>query len=195
TSCNADEPVSLTWTATNAHVVTITAESASGTRQLPTTTSPLPDQPKEDTTYTITATGPTAPPAKMQIRIQVVQPLPPQITSFTANPTLLLAGQTTTLDWKTTNVDNVTITPSVLGDDVQALGPSGPQTGVVVQQTTTFTINASGPGGNATPQSLAVSVEPFNMTFSGSPSTVTSGQAVALNWAFTGDTSKVSSLA
>src|SRR5438067_2746264 len=129
--------VTLTWTATNATSVTITATAGGQTTQLPITNSPFVDHPTQDTVYTITATGQTSPPATLPITVHVIQPVPPSITTFTVSPTTVLAGQPVTVTWATSNATNVTITPSILGDDVQALGTSGTQPGVGVQQTTT----------------------------------------------------------
>ena len=150
-SITAGDAVTLKWDTTNATSVTITATAGGQTTQLPISTSPYTDHPQLDTTYTATATGPTSPPAIQPITVHVVQPVPPQITTFTANPSTILAGQPTTLTWATTNATSVNITPSILGDNVIALATSGHQDGVVVQQTTSFTITAAGPGGNAMP--------------------------------------------
>jgi len=112
-----------------------------------------------------------------------VQPVPPQITQFTANPTAVNAGQTTTITWATTNATSVTISPPVPQvEDTGSLPTSGTSV-VPVSSTTTFTISASGPGGTAT-QNVTVEV-PFALSLTASPSTITAGQQVTLTWQVT----------
>jgi phospholipase C len=53
--------------------------------------------------------------------------------------------------------------------------------------TTTFTINASGPGGTAVPQTTTVTV-PLTLSLSASPSTIAAGTTVTLSWQITGGT-------
>src|SRR6202165_3502832 len=76
-------------------------------------------------------------------------PAQPQIPVFIASPTSVNGGQTTTITWATTNATSVTITPPVpQTDDTDSLPTSGSSV-VPVMSTTTFTINAGGPGGTA----------------------------------------------
>jgi phospholipase C len=194
TSVTSGQPIKLTWQTSNATSITITKALDSGQPSTLTTSTQAQDSYTDTNTittatavtYVATATGPTSPPATQKITLPVVQPVPPQITSFTATPAAVIAGQTTTITWATTNASTVTITPSILGDDVNGLGTSGTQPGVTVQQTTTFTLTATGNAGQQVQQNVTVTVEPYTLTLSASPNTVPAGQAVALNWTSTG---------
>lgn len=113
--------------------------------------------------------------------VQVAQPVPPQVTSFTASPTTVASGQTTTLSWQTTNATSVTISPNPQQtDDATPLPVSGSVEGVVVKQTTTFILTATGPGGSTT-ASVTVAV-PITLSFTASPANITSGQSASLSW-------------
>jgi phospholipase C len=103
----------------------------------------------------------------------------------------LNSGQTTTITWTTTNATSVTITPPVpQTDDTGPLPTSGASI-VPVISTTTFTINASGPGGTAVPKTVTVTV-PITLSLSASPSTVVAGTQVTLSWQITGTATALS---
>lgn len=182
------QAVTLTWQAKNATSVKITAKSGSNSRDVITTSQlsgSVDDSPAQTTTYTAVATTADGQKASQDQTVQVAQPVPPQITQFSADPTEINAGQTTTLTWATTNATSVTITPPIPHDDDSGpLSPSG-NAAVPLESTTTFTINASGPGGNATPKNVTVKV-PFKLSLSASPATITAGQSATLTWQITG---------
>jgi phospholipase C len=120
--------------------------------------------------------------------VQVTAPQPPQITQFTANPTSVSAGQTTTLTWATQNATSITINPPVPGqDDVGPLPTSG-SANVPVSQTTTWSLTATGPAGTAGPQTVTVTV-PLSVSLTASPSTIKPGQNSTLAWQVSGGTS------
>jgi hypothetical protein len=73
------------------------------------------------------------------------QPIPPSVLAFTASPLTIAAGQSSTLAWRTSQSDNVTITS--LGN-VAASGSAV----VSPTQTTTYTLNVSSTGGIASAQ-------------------------------------------
>ena len=60
-----------------------------------------------------------------------------------ANPTAINKGDASTLNWSSTNATQLTISP-----EVGAVAPEG-STKVTPQESTTYTITASGPGGSA----------------------------------------------
>ena len=71
--------------------------------------------PLVDTTYTLTAIGATRQTATVTLRVTVNMD-PPVITSFSANPTVVVRGQQrTTLDWTVENTEQVEITANVNG--------------------------------------------------------------------------------
>jgi hypothetical protein len=79
---------------------------------------------------------------------------PPQIASFEANPSTIIAGDCTTLEWgAVTNATEVTIDQGIGG-----VGTPG-NTTVCPGSTTTYQMTATGPGGT-TSVSVTVTVEP-----------------------------------
>src|SRR6267142_4727015 len=159
------QSVTLSWQSTNATSVTITAVSGSSTRTIEVSSQlsgSVTDSPTATTTYTAVASGNGGTTAPQNMTVQVTAGGPVTITTFTATPTEVSGGQTATITWATTNATSVTITPPVsTPDDTGPLSTSGSSV-VVVNATTTYTINASGPGGNATPASATVIV-PFTL--------------------------------
>jgi phospholipase C len=119
-------------------------------------------------------------------------PAQPQITQFTASPTAVSGGQTTTITWATTNATSVAISPPVpQGEDTGPLPTAGSSV-VPVSSTTAFTITATGSGGSTT-KSLTVEV-PFTLSLTASPSTIAPAQPVTLIWQVTGGTATALSI-
>ena len=190
TSINSGQSVTLNWQSFNSTSVTITASDGSSTRTV-VNGSPLSgtaqDSPTQTTNYTATATGPGGTTQPQTATVQVAANVPPQITQFSAQPTELSTGQTTTLTWATTNATSITITPPLpVGDDSGALPTSGSIT-VPVSATTTYALTATGPGGTGGPQSVTVTV-PFTLSLTASPGTIAPGQTSTLTWEVTGGT-------
>jgi phospholipase C len=188
-SIASGQSVTLTWTASNASSVTITAAAGTATRTVTTSsqmTGSVTDTPTATTTYTAVATGAGGSSSPQTATVQVAQNAAPQITQFTASPTTVSGGQSTTITWATANATAVTITPSVLQPDESSLPTSGNAVAPITA-TTTYSITATGPGGTTAPQTLTITV-PFTLSFSASPSTVTSGQPSTLSWQITGGT-------
>jgi phospholipase C len=190
----ANQTVTLTWQSTNATSVKITATAGSASRTLPTTgvSGTLNDSPMQTTTYTAVATGAGGSTQPQNVTVQVVQPVPPQITTFTATPAAVNAGQTTTITWATLNATTVTITPAIPQVEGTTSLPTSGTSVVPVSATTTYTISAAGPGGTAT-QNLIVKV-PFALSLTASPSTITTAQPVTLTWQVTQGTAATLSI-
>ncbi len=81
---------------------------------------------------------PPPPPAKI---VEVPPPAAPDITEFSAEPSSIERGQSSTLKWSVSNANEITIDNGV--GTVQASGNRG----VYPNETTTYTLRASGPGG------------------------------------------------
>jgi peptidoglycan-associated lipoprotein len=81
---------------------------------------------------------PPPPPAK---QVEPPPPAAPDITEFSAEPSSIERGQSSTLKWSVSNADQITIDNGV--GTVQASGSRG----VYPNDTTTYTLKASGPGG------------------------------------------------
>jgi hypothetical protein len=128
------ESTTLTWTTTAAETVHIDngigTVPVNGSRAV----SPL-----TNTTYTITATGPSG---TSTSRITIIVIPPPPSVVFTATPYALVAGQSTTLEWTT----NATTVLFGYGRTEIPMGTSGLLT-VSPTDTVTYRIEARGPGG------------------------------------------------
>ncbi len=138
TSVDSGQSATLTWATQNATAVTLngTAVAASGSQTVKVDTT---------TTYTLNATGAAGTtPASSTATVTVN----PKIVSFTATPTTVGIGQSTTLAWQTTGATSVTLN----GTAVNASGTSNQ----VITQDTTFTLTANG---GAQPVTQAVTVK------------------------------------
>ena len=190
TTISSGQSVTLNWQAFNATSVNITATAGSTTRTVVSgsqTSGSVQDSPTQTTTYTAVASGPGGSSSPQTATVQVATNLPPQITQFTAKPTEVSTGQTTTLTWTTTNATSITISPTLpVGEDTGPLPTSGSAT-VPVSATTTYSLTATGPGGTAGPQTVTVTV-PFTLSLTASPGTITAGQSSTLSWQITGGT-------
>jgi hypothetical protein len=147
TSVNSGGSTNLTVTAGNSSQVVvsdnlgdapITLPLASGTQTVSVT-------PRVTAVYTATATGVNSDAATNNVMVTVVPPAAPTVT-FSATPTALVEGQSTTLNWTTTNATAVVIT-----------GTDGTDQGVPVSgshsesptQNTTYTITVNGASGQS----------------------------------------------
>ncbi len=112
------------------------------------------------------------------------QPLPPVVNAFTANPSTITAGQSSTLSWTTTNATTVSIS------GVTGTQPATGSVPVSPAATTTYTLTATGPGGTATATTAIVvnPAAPVIVSFAASPSTITAGQSSTLSWTTTNAT-------
>ncbi|GAM99122.1 odd Oz/ten-m homolog 4 [alpha proteobacterium U9-1i] len=84
----------------------------------------------------------------------------PSITSFSASPTTILQGASSTLTWATTNATSASIDNGVGG-----VSPaSGGSISVSPASTTTYTLTATGPAGQSTAQATITVTPVFNAT-------------------------------
>jgi peptidoglycan/xylan/chitin deacetylase (PgdA/CDA1 family) len=133
----------------------------------------------------VLVSGTTPPPAT------TTPPLPPAskptiISSFTASPTAITSGQSSTLTWNIANASTTSI-----DNGVGAV--TGTSKVVTPTATTTYTITATNPQGSAT-SSVTVSVvhvvvtppppapKPTISSFTATPANITSGQSSTLAW-------------
>jgi hypothetical protein len=110
--------------------------------------------PPATTTYTITVTGQNNQMQSCAVTVTVnpKEVHPPRIIRFTAAPTSIVEGESSSLVWQVENADKVTIT--TLGD-VALTGTHD----VSPAQDTTYTLTATNQGGTAT-QAVTVTVTP-----------------------------------
>jgi len=176
TTINSGSSSTLTWTTTNATSVSI--DNGVGSQAI---NGSIGVSPASTTTYTLTATGPGGVTTKTAT-VTVTQPAP--TATFSASPTTILAGQSSTLTWSTTNATSISI------DNGVGSKPASGTTSVSPSSTTTYTLTASGPGGIITKTATVTVTQPApTISFSATPSTITSGQNSTLVWNTTNATS------
>ncbi len=136
TTINRGQSATLTWNTTNASSVVINQGVGSVAVDGSTTVSPL-----ESITYTLTATGANNQQVTCTRPITVIQPETPRAPicdSFTASASSITRGDSVSLSWNTTNVNNVVINPSVGSVAVDG------STSVSPSDTTTYTLTGTG---------------------------------------------------
>ncbi|MFA5860034.1 MAG: fibronectin type III domain-containing protein, partial [Elusimicrobiota bacterium] len=117
-------------------------------------------------------------------------PLPPSpvISFFTASPTSITSGQSSTLTWSVSNATSLSVN--------QGVGTvTGSSRSVSPTVTTTYTLTATGAGGTATAQvtvtvgggSTPTSTPPVIASFTASNESIVAGDSTALSWTITGN--------
>jgi len=188
TNIRSGETSTLDWQVIGADTVTITGIGdvpANGQRQV---------SPTQTTQYRLTARNARG--DVTAIATVTVEAQPAAVfNTCSISPTTITAGETATISYSSSNADTVTISPATGG----SLGTSGT---VVVSptQNTTYTLTANNPRGPVTCQ-VALTVNPATpagqapriVTFSGNPTTLSSGQSSTLTWNVEGaDTVEIS---
>ena len=144
------ESATLTWMSTNADTCIISpaigSVDASGS---------IPVSPVETTTYEITATG-AGGAATTSVAVVVIQPAP--TVEITASPDAIHPGESATLTWNSTDAESCAIEPGI-GE----VAPSGSMT-VSPTETTTYTITASGFGGDEISDQATINVNPLSLS-------------------------------
>jgi len=141
-SIEAKESSVLTWTST--HADTCSIEPSIGSVALNGSTLVSPE---ESTTFTITASGAGG---VTSANVTVTVLYPPTV-EISADPETILLGQSCTLSWNSAHSESCVIDPGIGSIDVSGFITISPS------ETTTYTITAFGPGGNAT-DSVTISV-------------------------------------
>ena len=133
-SISAGESATLSWSSTYADSAVLDPSIGN----VPVNGS-MTVSPSETTTYTITVQGPGGS-ATANATVTVSSSQPPSVT-FSADPTVIVSGQASTLSWTTTYATTCSIDPGI---------GSVPVTGsieVSPRSSTTYRITATGPGG------------------------------------------------
>jgi hypothetical protein len=138
TNINSGSSSTLTWTAAGATTIAITpgaftSTSASGSTSM---------SPTATTTYTLTATN-AAGSSTSTLTVTVNAASKPVISSFTASPTGINSGSSSTLSWATTGATSLAITPGTF----TSTSASG-STSVSPSATTTYTLTATNAAGS-----------------------------------------------
>jgi phospholipase C len=168
--------VTLTWASSNATAVNIQPAVTTESTTLATSGS-TQVSPTQTTTYTATATGPGGS-ASASATVTVTQNAP-AISSFTASPSSINAGQSATLNWTTSNATSWSIDQNV----GSVSGPNG-SVSVSPSATTTYTLTATGAGGSTTAQATVTvaSSNALSVTLAASPTSIAPGGQTTLTW-------------
>ena len=144
---NPDASSNLSWSTSNC----ISASISPGIGNVPLSGSHV-ISPASTTTYVLTATGSNGQTQTQSVTVTVNQPQTCSISYFTASPTSITSGSSSTLAWNTTNCTSVNI--SNLNYNVPV---SGSQV-VYPTYTTTYVLTAYGASGAQQTQTQTVTV-------------------------------------
>jgi hypothetical protein len=128
-------------------------------------------------------TGLTACTEKFPTTKEVAAPI---VTSFTASPASIIAGNSTTVNWATTGATGIAVTPGTFA--------STSASGSVVLSpttTTTYTLTATNTSGTATATVIVTVTQPSLPTissFTANPTSIALGGISALSWTTAGAT-------
>lgn len=162
----------LSWAVTDADTVSINqgigSVAASGSQQVSPTTS---------TTYTLTATNEFGQ-SQRSVTVAVTSGFdPPTIESFTATPSTINAGESSTLAWSVTDATEVSIDQSV-----GVVSESG-SLSVQPVATTTYTLTATNGFGSSTEQATVTVASGVQILFfTAEPDAILRGEASTLSW-------------
>ena len=180
-SISAGSGSTLSWSATGATTIAITPGSFTSTSSMGSTTM----SPTATTTYTLTATN-AAGSTRSSLTLTVNATGKPAISSFTASPTSVNAGSSSTLAWATSGATSIVITPGTFTSN----SASG-STSVSPGTTTTYTLTATNAAGSTTATAIVtvnVPGKPSISSFNASPASITAGSSSTLSWATSGAT-------
>ncbi len=193
----AGQSATLSWSSTNANSVTID----NGIGPVPASGS-KPVSPAVTTTYTATASG-SGGSATAAATLTVAAPVGPAI-NVTSSQNSQAPNELVTLTWNSANITAVSFTCSAggvgcaapfSGPDDPTPGPSGSvlvqMPGVGAVTGVTYTINGTGPKGNAS-ASVTITDDPAfpTLAIAASPSSILPGQTSKIIW----NTARVASL-
>jgi len=176
----AGQSVTLTWSTQNVTAVTITGVNGSQPASGSATVTP-----SQTTSYQLTATGPAGT-ATATVGVTVTpQPNPPPvISSFTASPSTVPSGGSTTLTWATQNATEVTI--SGINGDLAASGSAV----VKPPATADYLLTAKNADEVAVTATVHVTVNASVIikNFSATPPSISPGGSSTLSWDVQGAT-------
>jgi PKD repeat protein len=181
TTVTSGSPSTLSWTTGGGSVTSVSIDNGVGSK--PANGSATVN-PTATTTYTLSAftTANSSPPTK-QVTVTVGGSPAPTAT-FSAAPTSITAGQSSTLTWTSSNATTVSIDNGVGSQAVNGSVSVSPAS------TTTYTLTATGPGGTTTKTATVTVTQPApTATFSAAPTSINAGQSSTLTWTSSNATS------
>lgn len=168
----------LQWNVIDFDTITITGGGINNTYL--TGSGSLVVSPSSPTTYTLTAARTGCAPKSATVTVNIADV--PTVNSFTASPSTINTGQSTTLQWSASNTASVRIT----GTDGSTYFPGGNSLTVSPASTTTYTITATSGGCNPQQAQAQVTVNvgvcPTINSFTANPSSIMAGSNSTLQW-------------
>jgi len=177
----AGASTTLSWATTGATSVTVTPGNFASTAASGSTTL----SPTVTTTYTLTATNSSGT-ATATVTVTVTQPALPTIGSFTASPTTITLGGTSTLSWTTSGATSWSIGPG----NITPTSATG-STSVSPEATTTYVLTATNAAGSVTASAtvtVSSSALPTINSFTANPASISPGSSSTLSWSTSGAT-------
>jgi hypothetical protein len=184
TTITAGQSATLTWSSTDATACTASG-GWSGAKD--THGSFSTNAVSSTTTYTLTCLGPNGSSLPVAATLTVNPATPAPTVKLTVEPTTITAGQSATLTWSSTDATACTASGGWSGDK----DTHGSFSTNAVSSTTTYTLTCSGSGGNSSPASATLTVNPATPTstptvkLTVNPTTITAGQSATLTWSST----------
>jgi|GEM_PF-1277404 len=180
---NAGEFVSLDWTSTDATGCTVTG---GGLNNVSGTSGTVSDDPGVTTTYTLDCSGDGGSASDSVIVTVDAAPAPVPTASLAAAPNPVTAGEFVDLTWTSTDATGCTVTGGGLNSVSGTSGTVSDDPGV----TTTYTLDCSGDGGSASDSVIVTVNQPPTtpapvVSLTASPSRVSRGSSITLNWSST----------
>ena len=173
--------VTLNWQTTNATEVRLNEAIGEVPADGSTTVSNL----STSTTFVLTVFGTDDQQVTCEAPVTVTELPAPSCDAFSADPSAIDVGESTTLSWETTNAVNVSI--AGIGD----VDPDG-STSVSPSESTTYTLTAENATGDTVSCEVPVAVAdpaPFTcetaVDFDASPRTIDEGDSTTLTWSTT----------
>ena len=181
-SIASGQSTTLTWNATNASTCNASG-SWSGTRA---TSGSLSVSPTANASYALTCSGAGGSVTRTASVSVTAPPTPAPLVTLGASPSAITAGQSTMLNWSSTNASSCSASGSWSGSRA-----TNGSLSVSPTSNASYTLTCSGAGGSVN-RTVAVSVTPAaapQLTFSSADSTVSTGGTTQLTWSSTNTTS------
>jgi len=168
------ETLTYSWTQVSGPTVVITNANAA--------IATFPGLQGQTYVFKLTVTNTDKLSASATTEVKIMATPAATIATFTASPSTITPGATSTLSWVLVNASSATITPGI--GSVNATSGTAQ---VSPAATTTYTLTATNAAGQSVNATVVVTVQanvvpPQIIMFNGSPLTITAGQSSTLSW-------------